>query len=32
MQHYDFLGGDEHYKFQLGGVEEKLSSVHIRLD
>jgi CelD/BcsL family acetyltransferase involved in cellulose biosynthesis len=32
MQYYDFLGGDEHYKFQLGGVEEKLASVHIRLD
>jgi hypothetical protein len=27
MQYYDFLGGDEHYKFQLGGVEEKLASV-----
>lgn len=31
VQHYDFLSGNEHYKFQLGGAEEKLLSFHIRL-
>lgn len=31
MQYYDFLSGNEHYKFQLGGIEETLFSCSIRM-